>query len=57
MFETIRHYTRYVVNGLAFILAVLALPEFVTIVPATWLPGIAAFVASANFILSWLRRV
>jgi hypothetical protein len=57
MIERVRHYTRYAVNMLAFVAAVLALPEFGQIVPADWLPGIAATAAALNTILSWLRPI
>lgn len=53
--ETFRHYSRYVVNLLAFIVAVLALPEFGALIPAAWLPQIVVVAAAINTILSWLR--
>ena len=57
MFERLRHNARYVVNALALIVAVLTLPELGAVVPAGWLPALAAIVAIANTVLSRLRKV
>ena len=57
MFEKIRHVLRYGVNGAAFALAVLTVPELGAIVPSTWLPHIVAQVAILNTVLSLFRRV
>ena len=57
MFESIRHYTRYVVNGLALAVAVMTLPELGAIIPSAWLPGIVSTAAIINTILSWVRRI
>ena len=39
------------VNGAALVVAVLALPEFISVVPADWLPAIGAVTALANMAL------
>lgn len=51
----LRHYLRYVVNGLALGVAVLALPELGAVVPVEWVPIVAASAAVLNQFLSLLR--
>jgi len=56
-FDTLRHITRYVVNGLAFAVALLSLPELGYVVPVAWLPGIMVVTAFLNTFLSYLRVI
>jgi hypothetical protein len=57
MFEQIRHYSRWVLNGLALFVAVAGLPEFITIVPPDVTAWTVGAVAVANQVISWLRAV
>jgi hypothetical protein len=57
MVEQIRHVLRYVVNLAAFVVALLAMPEFGQVVPADWLPVIASVAATLNVVLTILRRL
>lgn len=50
--EPFRHYSRSVVNLLALMAAVLALPEFGGVVPTEQLPLVGSFAAVLNTILS-----
>jgi len=56
-FDTLRHIARYVVNGLAFAVALLSLPELGYVVPVAWLPGIMVVTAFLNTLLSYLRVI
>lgn len=53
--ESIRHYARYAVNILAFVIAVLTLPELGGVIGAEHLPFIIALTATVNTVLSWMR--
>lgn len=50
-----RHHLRTVVNTMALLAAVLALPDFLNFVAPDTAVGIMAFVALLNHLLSWLR--
>lgn len=51
-----RKIVRWAVNVLAFAAAVFTLPEFGGLVPAAWLPAIAAVTSIINVALSVLRQ-
>lgn len=53
----IRKIIRWVVNIASLLIAVVALPQFGSLVPEAWLPAIASGVAVVNVILSWMRSV
>jgi hypothetical protein len=51
----VRRVFRWVVNIVSLVLAILALPEFVALLPEETLIVIATVVPVVNGILSWLR--
>lgn len=51
----LRHYLRYVVNGLSVVVALSTLPEFGSVVPVEALPGVAILVTMLNTVLTWAR--
>ena len=51
----IRRIVRWVVNILSLVVAVLALPELVAILPPSALAAVAVAMPILNMLLSWLR--